>query len=58
VEREVGLKEGQGLLHYAALKMVDSEDDMLMHMTLINFFSALITSVTTKSQSTYVSAMD
>jgi hypothetical protein len=57
VEREVGLKEGQGLLHYAALIMVDSADDMLMHMTLINFFSALITSVTAKSQSTYVYTM-
>jgi hypothetical protein len=47
-EREVGLKEGQGLLHYAALKMVDTEDDMLMHMTLINFFSVLITAVNVK----------
>jgi hypothetical protein len=45
VEREVGLKEGQGLIHYAALKMVDTGDDMLMHMTLINFFSVLITAV-------------
>ncbi|KAI2474412.1 hypothetical protein Ptr902_11350 [Pyrenophora tritici-repentis] len=45
VEREVGLKEGQGLLHYAALKMVDTQDDMLMHMTLIQFYSILITRV-------------
>jgi hypothetical protein len=44
-EREVGLKEGQGLLHYAALKMVDTEDDMLMHMTLLQFYSVLITTV-------------
>lgn len=44
VEREVGLTANQGLLHYAALKMVDTEDDMLMHMTLINFFGELITS--------------
>lgn len=48
VESEVGLKEGQGLLHYAALKMVDTQDDMLMHLTLINFFSVLITFVKTK----------
>lgn len=56
VEREVGLKEGQGLLHYAALKMVDTEDDMLMHMTLLNFFSVLITTVNTKPHLTYVSS--
>jgi hypothetical protein len=54
VEREVGLKEGQGLIHYAALKMVDTEDDMLMHMTLINFFSVLITTVKAKPHLTYV----
>jgi hypothetical protein len=54
IEREVGLKEGQGLIHYAALKMVDTEDDMLMHMTLINFFGVLITTVTTRPHLTYV----
>lgn len=54
VEREVGLKESQGLIHFAALKMVDTEDDMLMHMTLMNFFSVLITTVTTKPHLTYV----
>jgi hypothetical protein len=48
VEKEAGLKEGQGLLHYAALKMVDTEDDMLMHMTLLQFYSTLITTVKTK----------
>jgi len=45
VEQEVGLEPDQGLLHYAALKMVDTEDDMLMHMTLITFFSTLISTV-------------
>jgi len=54
VEREVGIKQGQGLLHYAALKMVDTEDDMLMHMTLLNFYSALITMVKTKPHLTCV----
>jgi hypothetical protein len=54
IEREVGLKEGQGLIHYTALKMVDTEDDMLMHMTLINFFGVLITTVTTRPHLTYV----
>jgi hypothetical protein len=47
VERELGLNEDQGLLHYASLKMVDTADDVLMHMTLINFFSDLITKVNT-----------
>jgi hypothetical protein len=47
-EREVGLSETEGLLHYAALKMVKTADDILMHMTLINFFSDLITTVRTK----------
>jgi hypothetical protein len=55
IEREAGLKEGQGLIHYAALKMVDTEDDMLMHMTLINFFGVLITTVKTRPHLTYVS---
>ncbi|EOA82590.1 hypothetical protein ACJQWK_04361 [Exserohilum turcicum] len=48
VEREVGLEEGQGLLHYAALRMVNTEDDMLMHMSLLQFYSMLITEVQTK----------
>jgi hypothetical protein len=47
-EREVGLSDTEGLLHYAALKMVKTADDVLMHMTLINFFSELITTVKTK----------
>lgn len=54
VEREVGLKDGQGLLHYTALKMVETEDDMLMHMTLVHFFSVLITTVKTAPHLTYV----
>lgn len=54
VERDVGLADTQGLLHYAALKMVDTRDDMLMHMTLINFFCALITTVKTKPHLTCV----
>lgn len=54
VEPAAGLHQGQGLLHYAALKMVDTKDDMLMHMTLINFFCVLITSVRAKPHLTYV----
>ncbi|CAO2647999.1 Nn.00g089210.m01.CDS01 [Neocucurbitaria sp. VM-36] len=53
VVREAGLRKGQGLIHYAALKMVDTEDDMLMHMTLINFFSVLITTVKMKPHLTH-----
>jgi hypothetical protein len=54
VERGVGLGDHQGLLHYAASKMVDTEDDLLMHMTLINFFRELITTVRIKSHTAYV----
>ncbi|KAJ4305471.1 hypothetical protein N0V90_001002 [Kalmusia sp. IMI 367209] len=48
IENEAGLGEDQGLLHYASLKMVDTDDDILMHLTLINFFRELIVTVTTK----------
>lgn len=54
IETEVGLGEDQGLLHYASLKMVDAEDDILMHMTLINFYRDLIVTVRTKPHLTYV----
>jgi hypothetical protein len=54
VEREVGLREGQGLLHYATSKMVDTDGDILMHMTLLNFFRELIATVRTKPHLTYV----
>lgn len=47
IEREVGLSEGQGLAHYASSRMVDTADDILMHLTLINFFSDLIATVKT-----------
>ncbi|OAG08226.1 uncharacterized protein CC84DRAFT_1087491 [Paraphaeosphaeria sporulosa] len=53
IEKEVGLAEGQGLLHYASSKMVDTEDDILMHMTLINFFRDLIVTVKTKPHLTH-----
>lgn len=54
VEREVGLSDNQGLLHYATTKMVDTENDMLMYMTLINFFSVLITTVKATPHLMYV----
>lgn len=54
VEQEIGLSQKQGLLHYATLKMVDTKEDMLMYMTLINFFSEIITTVKTTPHLTYV----
>jgi hypothetical protein len=54
MEKEVGLADGQGLVHYASSKMVDTADDILMHLTLMNFFSDLITTIKTSPQSTYV----
>lgn len=53
IEKEVGLMEGQGLLHYASLKMVDSEEDILMHMTLLNFYRDLIVTVKAKPHLTH-----
>ncbi|KAL8895328.1 MAG: hypothetical protein Q9192_003705 [Flavoplaca navasiana] len=41
VESRYGVKDG-GLMEFAALKMVDYEDDVLMHMTLIDFFADLL----------------
>ncbi|ORY14248.1 hypothetical protein BCR34DRAFT_599240 [Clohesyomyces aquaticus] len=52
VERQVGLGPDQGLLHYASLKMVDTADDILMHMSLIHFFSTLISTVTARTSLT------
>ncbi|KAF2177758.1 hypothetical protein K469DRAFT_696379 [Zopfia rhizophila CBS 207.26] len=47
VEQQVGLNAGEGLLDFAAKHMVDTADDLLMHMSLINFFSDLISTVRT-----------
>ena len=44
IERSHGLKEGEGLLDFAAVHMVDTKDDVLMHLALIDFFSALLRS--------------
>ena len=38
IEENFGVDNG-GLLHFAAIHMVDYRDDVLMHMTLINFYS-------------------
>jgi hypothetical protein len=44
IEQAAGVSSGQGLLHFAALKMVE-KDDILIHMNLINFFSDLLVTV-------------
>ncbi|KAL8798901.1 MAG: hypothetical protein Q9182_006301 [Xanthomendoza sp. 2 TL-2023] len=41
VESHYGVKNG-GLMEFAALKMVDYENDVLMHMTLIDFFAEIL----------------
>ncbi|KAI4179728.1 MAG: hypothetical protein LQ348_005338 [Seirophora lacunosa] len=41
VERQYGVVKN-GILEFAAVKMVDYEDDVLMHMTLIEFFAELL----------------
>lgn len=38
IEQRFGVMDG-GLLHFAAIHMVDYEDDVLMHMTLIKFYA-------------------
>ncbi|KAK4493959.1 hypothetical protein PRZ48_015145 [Zasmidium cellare] len=42
VEKEFGVGEGAGLLEFAALRMVDVKDDVLMYRCLIDFFSELL----------------
>lgn len=42
VEVASGLEEGAGLLDFAALQMVDFEDDVLMYRCLIDFYSDLL----------------
>ena len=45
VESVHGLKRGQeGLLHFAAVHMVDVKGDVLMHRSLINYFADLLQS--------------
>jgi len=43
VEQQYGLQgEEHGLLYYAAGNMVNKEEDMLMHITLIDFFAEFL----------------
>ena len=41
VEQQYGVKNG-GLLEFAAVHMVNFQDDVLMHMTLIDFYAELL----------------
>ena len=43
IEEQYGVKNG-GLLDFAALHMVDYKDDVLMHMTLIDFYTKYLSS--------------
>ena len=39
IERRYGVPQEGGLLHFAAVSMVDYKDDVLMHMTLMDFYT-------------------
>lgn len=52
VERKAGLNDREGLLHFAAMKMVDHRNDILMHISLINFFTDLIATAKTVATQT------
>ncbi|KAK5996988.1 hypothetical protein PT974_02337 [Cladobotryum mycophilum] len=43
---------GQGLLQWAAIAMVDKSDDILMHLTLIDFFESFVSIMRVSSRST------
>lgn len=42
IEAAYGLQSGTGLLDFAALHMVDIKDDVLMHISLIDFYSNIL----------------
>jgi hypothetical protein len=42
VEASYGLKPGEGLLDFAAVRMIDYNDDVLMARTLISFYADLL----------------
>ena len=46
IEQNFGVQDG-GLLHFAAIKMVDYKDDVLMHMTLLDFLAEYLSSAHT-----------
>lgn len=46
VEQQYGVKDG-GLLHFAAIYMIDYRDDVLMYMTLLDFLAEYLSSAHT-----------
>ena len=42
IEAEYGVEGGEGLLYFAAAHMVNKEADLLMHYTLIDFFTTFL----------------
>lgn len=50
IERMYGVTDG-GLLTFATMHMIDFEDDILMHVTLINFFADFLRSPSPMSDS-------
>ena len=42
IEAQHGLKRGEGLLDFAAIHMVHTDTDILMHMALIDFYTELL----------------
>lgn len=57
VEIPYGVKGG-GLFEFATVKMVDYEDDILMHMTLIDFFAELLKPDHSRLQTFELSSQD
>ena len=48
IEEQYGLQDGEhGLLYFAAVDMVNKEEDMLMHITLIDFFAEFLEAMST-----------
>jgi hypothetical protein len=47
IDRKYGLGAEQGILWFAAAAMVNKEEDMLMHITLIDFFAEFLEVVST-----------
>lgn len=45
IEQAYGLKSDEGLLDFVSQYMVDTKDDVLIHMNLLEFFSNLITMI-------------
>jgi hypothetical protein len=62
IEERYGLQDGEhGLLYFAAVDMVNKEEDMLMHITLIDFFAEFLnvmsTTELTKPTMDYLAAL-